>query len=264
MVPPVLKPVWDNPTNARALFTLRTGGVSAAPWDSWNLGNHVGDDPAAVQANRHRLARHTGARPVFLDQVHGWGVLQVDTDTPDGLQADACWTDKPGVACTVMVADCLPVLFTHARGNSVAAAHAGWRGLAGAGGQGVLEALLAAWPAAQGEGLSGVQAWLGPCIGPLAFEVGPEVRQAFGPEDSAVDACFVPQSTGGAGPGPYLANLPALARLRLQALGVRHIAGNDGSQPWCTVSDPGRFFSHRRDARSLGNSGRMAACIWRD
>lgn len=244
------------------MFTLRTGGVSMAPWSSWNLAHHVGDAPTAVQTNRERLAQATGVRPVFLEQVHGHGVQSIHRGTPDGLIADASWTDTPGVACTVMVADCLPVLFSAAGGKSVAAAHAGWRGLAGDRGQGVLEALLAAWPAAQGDGLAGVQAWLGPCIGPQAFEVGPEVRQAFGPLDPAVDGCFAAQPPKADGRMRYWANLPGLARLRLQALGVQWVGGNDGSIPWCTVSNPGRFFSHRRDTPVLGSSGRMAACVW--
>lgn len=258
------QPLWPQPAPVGALFTLRGGGVSTAPWYSWNLGGHVGDDPGAVRTNRARLAQQVGGRPVFLEQVHGVGVVRLQPDTPDGTEADACWTDTLGVACTVMVADCLPVLFTNAAGDSVAAAHAGWRGLAGQGGHGVLEALLATWPAAQGVGArAGLQAWLGPCIGPTAFEVGPEVRAAFGPDDPRVDVCFAPQAVAPGARQTYLANLPALARLRLEALGVRHTAGNDGSTRWCTVSNPGWFFSHRRDAAALGSTGRMAACIWR-
>ncbi len=244
-----------------AVFTTRCGGVSKAPFDSWNLGDHVGDDPADVALNRQRLHQRLGARPVFLQQVHGSGVVELRPDTPDGVEADACWTSHPGLACTVMVADCLPVLLAADDGSSVAAAHAGWRGLAGLDGRGILEALCAAWPAARTPAQRArVHAWLGPCIGPQAFEVGPEVRQAYVATDPAAQACFLPVQNAS---GKYLADLPALARRRLVALGITRIAGNDGGSPWCTVSQPSRFFSHRRDSLRLGGSGRMAACVWR-
>jgi YfiH family protein len=255
-----LIPNWPAPANVRAVFTSRAGGVSAPPYDSLNLGTHVGDRPESVAANRAALQRAVGAHPVFLNQVHGSAVLALDAATPDGLCADACVTRQRQLACTVMVADCLPVLLTTHDGRAVAAAHAGWRGLAGAGdagGQGVLEAVHAALLAQTG-GASTVLAWLGPCIGPSAFEVGPEVKAAF-----EAAGCFVPS-----GAGRFLADLPALARLRLQALGVSQIHGNDGSAPWCTVGNPSRFFSHRRDAgvhgNGFGTTGRMAACIWLD
>ena len=242
---------------AGAWMSTREGGQSAAPWDSFNLGDHVGDAPDDVRANRQLLADTLGVRPVFLQQVHGTGVLELGPQTPDGAQADACFTFAPGVACTIMVADCLPVVLWDAQGRWVAAAHAGWRGLAGEGGVGVLESL---WTALADRGARPDQAcaWLGPCIGPEAFEVGPEVMQAFvqGQPD-AVDA-FRP----GRG-GRLLADLPALARLRLRRLGFSEVLGNDGSSAWCTVSRPALFFSHRRDAARLGSSGRMAACIWR-
>jgi len=266
------------PAGVAAGITQRSGGVSAPPWDSLNLGDHVGDDPAHVQANRQRLADGLALHPVFMRQVHGNAVLRLQADTPDGLTADACWTDQPGLACTVLVADCLPLLLAAPDGHSVAAVHAGWRGLAGQGtaqGQGVLEALCAAWPAAQHPSQrAAIQVWLGPCIGPQRFEVGPEVRQAFTLHDPAAAACFVPlpgptavgagAQTGakeGAAAPKYLANLPALARLRLAALGFAHVAGNDGSADWCTVSQPARYFSHRRDGAVLGTTGRMAAWI---
>lgn len=246
------------PSGVQAWMSTRSGGASRAPWDSLNLGDHVGDAPEAVAANRARLQQALGARPVFLRQVHGTAVLELRSDTVGG-EADACFTFAPGVACTIQVADCLPVLLWDRQGQWVAAAHAGWRGLAGQGGVGVLEAL---WQALAARGAVAAQTgvWLGPCIGPSAFEVGPEVRAAFAEHaaPAAVKAAFQP------GQGDrWLANLPALARQRLQALGLREALGNDGSAPWCTASAAGRFFSHRRDAARLGSSGRMVACIWR-
>ena len=246
------------PAGLHAWMSTRSGGVSHAPWDSLNLGEHVGDNPEAVAANRARLQQALGTRPVFLRQVHGTAVLELHSDTLGG-EADACFTFAPGVACTIQVADCLPVLLWDRQGQWVAAAHAGWRGLAGRGGVGVLEALWQAL-AARGAVAARTGVWLGPCIGPTAFEVGPEVRAAFAEHGGgAAISAFRP------GQGDrWLAHLPALARLRLQALGLTDALGNDGSSSWCTVTGAGRFFSHRRDAFRLGSSGRMAACIWRD
>ena len=262
-----LVPDWPAPPSVRAVFSTRgqgaQDGASAAPFDFFNLGDHVGDDPAAVAANRERLRRVLGVRPIYLNQVHGSKVLALRPDTPDGARADAALTDRPGLACTVMVADCLPVLLTDRLGRAVAAAHAGWRGLAG----GVLEATLKQFralagmqqaPAAINKEASEIIAWLGPCIGPQAFEVGPEVRSAFVDDDAGATACFVPRADG-----KYLADLPALARRRLAAAGVARVHGNDGSADWCTVGNAARFFSYRRDQRRLGGSGRMAACVWR-
>jgi hypothetical protein len=263
-------PDWPAPPSVRALFTSRSGGVSVAPFDSFNLGDHVRDEPVAVAHNRGQLAQAVGQRPVFLQQVHGTAVAVLDANTPDGTVADACLSTVPGVVCTIMVADCLPVLFAHASGAVVAAAHAGWRGLAGAGapvaGQGVLENTMAALvaavqatdPAATPASVAQhTLAWLGPCIGPEAFEVGPEVREAFVAQQPAAHRAFVP-----VGGGKFLANLPALARGRLAAMGVTQMAGNDGTADWCTATQTSRFFSHRRDAARLGSTGRMAACIW--
>jgi hypothetical protein len=203
------------------------------------------------------LRQALGRRAVFLQQVHGREVLALDAAADDGLQADACVTREAGVACTIMVADCLPVLLATEDGAMVAAAHAGWRGLAGQGGQGVLETVHAAMNTD-----ARVLAWLGPCIGPSAFEVGAEVKAAFEAVQPDAASLFAP-----AGAGKYLADLPGLARLRLKALGVAQVYGNDGSDAWCTVRNPSRFFSHRRDAGPTGNgfgtTGRMAACIWR-
>lgn len=268
--PDWLVPDWPAPAGVRAVFTTRAGGVSTVPFDSMNLGTHVGDLPACVAANRALLERATGTHAVFLNQVHGAKVEVLDAATPEGLPADACATAQRRLACTVMVADCLPVLLTTEEGGVVAAAHAGWRGLAGAGtagGQGVLASIYESFRALAQQGCTQsaikVIAWLGPCIGPSAFEVGGEVKAAFEAVQPEAARFFVP-----AGPGKYLANLPALARLRLQALGITQIYGNDGSPPWCTVGNPSRFFSHRRDAGTPGNgsgtTGRMAACIWLD
>jgi YfiH family protein len=221
--------------------------VSPSPYQSFNLGTHVGDAPAAVAANRSVLRDVLGVRPVFLEQVHGVEATVLDDTTPDGARADACIALHPGIACTVMVADCLPVLFASACGTRVAAAHAGWRGLAA----GVLERTLERLTAHGGRR---PVVWLGPCIGPRAFEVGDEVRAAFEKHDPSMATCF---RAAGA-PGKWWADLPLIARKRLTAAGVRDIHGNDGTGIWCTASNPLRFFSHRRD----GVSGRFAACIW--
>lgn len=246
-----LRPQWPAPARVRAVCTTRSGGTSEAPFDSFNLGERVDDDPQRVAAHRAQLGSALRARPIFLHQVHGFEVIAARADTPDGLQADGAQTRTPGVACTAQVADCLPILLCDQAGEQVAALHAGWRGLAGAGaggGGGVVERGVAAMDAAPGELL----AWLGPCIGPQAFEVGEDVRQAFVAVDPAAAACF-----SALRPGKWLADLPALARHRLQAAGVQAIYGNDGSSAWCTVSQPARFFSFRRD----GVCGRMAAAI---
>lgn len=249
-----IQPDWPAPPGVRALFTTRVGGVSVAPFDSFNLGDHVRDQPLAVACNRERLAALTApARPVFLQQVHGTQVVRLTPDMPDGAVADACVVQGPGVVATIMVADCLPVLFAHASGTAVAAAHAGWRGLV----DGVIEVTARALHNAAGEGE--LLAWLGPCIGPRAFEVGAEVCEAFVAVDHGAAAHFWPL-----GKGKFLADLPALARRRLRAVGITNVHGNDGSPAWCTVTQASRFFSHRRDAVILGSTGRMAACIWID
>ncbi|MEJ8858255.1 peptidoglycan editing factor PgeF [Variovorax robiniae] len=242
----LLVPQWPAPAGVRAACTTRSGGASQGRFESLNLGDHVSDDAVAVAENRRRLQAEIGVRPVFLQQVHGVDVRRLDAADADGETADACVTTEAGLACTVMVADCLPVLFTDSEGRQVAAAHAGWRGLAA----GVLEATLATFGAGEK-----VMAWLGPCIGPTAFEVGAEVKAVFVAHDPASAACFKPAGAE----GKWLADLSGLARLRLQAAGAASIHGNDGTDAWCTVSNPSHFFSHRRD----GHSGRFAACIWR-
>lgn len=257
--PDWLVPQWPAPINVHAVCTTRTGGVSAGPYDSMNLGDHVGDQSASVAANRASLQASTGAQLVFLSQVHGTKVVDLHPRVAHGTVADASFTSQPGLACTIMVADCLPVLFTNSSGTLVAAAHAGWRSLVGENGQGVLEAVLKRFQdhalADQAPATPEVIAWLGPCIGPHAFEVGDEVRAAFGVADPAAFDHFQAK-----GSGKWLADLPGLARLRLQRLGVTEVFGNNGQPGWCTVSQPSRFFSYRRD----GVTGRMAASIWLD
>lgn len=253
-----IQPDWPAPPPVKAVMTSRQAGVSAGPWDSMNLGTHVGDVPSHVQSNREHLARLLGRRPVFLQQVHGVTSVKLSPSIPDGWEADACWTRESGVACAIMVADCLPVLLCAASGQWIAAAHAGWRGLAGQQGKGVLETLMSDLSLA-GCDVSNVLAWIGPCIGADAFEVGAEVLNAFEAGAGDVKAMFQPQSDG-----KFKADLAGLARLRLQSMGLTHIHGNDGTPDWCTVSRPDIFFSHRRDSRLFGSSGRMAACIWLD
>jgi YfiH family protein len=192
-----------------------------------------------------------------MNQVHGSAVLRLDSRSPNGQQADACLTDQTGVACTVMVADCLPLLLTTRQGRVVAAAHAGWRGLAGTQGLGVLEQTYKEFSALaqinKASIATDVIAWLGPCIGPDAFEVGDEVRAAFVQADARCAGYFKPKSAG-----KWLADLAGLARWRLQRLGVTQVFGNDSSAAWCTFSHPSKFYSFRRD----GLTGRLAACIW--
>ncbi|MCU0869618.1 MAG: peptidoglycan editing factor PgeF [Burkholderiales bacterium] len=239
-------PAWAPHPAVRALVTTRVGGTSAAPFDTMNVGVAVGDAPAAVALNRARLAAHLPAPPRWLTQVHGTGVVRhVAAATPDAPlpQADAAWTTDADVVCVVQMADCLPVLLAADDGSAVAAAHAGWRGLAA----GVLEATIDAMsmPPAR------LHAWLGPAIGPDRFEVGDDVRDAFTAADPGAAIAFRPGDRA----GKWWADLFVLARRRLAHAGIAHVAGGGT----CTASDPARFFSHRRD----GTSGRMAACIWR-
>jgi polyphenol oxidase len=240
----VLEPQWPAPRAVRAGFTLRTGGVSGGAYASLNLGAHVGDDATAVAENRRRLraALNLPGEPEWVEQVHGIGVLDLDAPEREGV-ADAVIARRGGQVCVVQVADCLPVLFASLRGDAVAVAHAGWRGLAA----GVLEATVARF----GIDPSELLAWLGPAIGPQHFEVGGEVRAGFLAHDPGAARAFVPNDRG-----RWLCDLRALARQRLRDTGVDAVYGVDS----CTYSDPGRFFSYRRD----GRCGRMAALIWLD
>ena len=239
-----LAPQWSVDARVGALMSTRAGGVSAAPFESLNLGRSAGDERASVDENRRRFAAALdGARPVWMSQVHGARVLRLPAG-PGPLEADAAICTEPGIACTVMVADCLPVLFAAPQGRGVGAAHAGWRGLAG----GVLEATVAALCEAAVCSAHELQAWLGPCIGPRQFEVGADVVAALGGGPRFVER-LRPD-----GALRWLADLPGLARERLLAAGVTQISGGTA----CTVEDASRFFSFRRD----GVTGRMAAAIW--
>jgi polyphenol oxidase len=245
---PWIEPEWPVPPNVHALSTTRRGGVSNAPWSSLNLGGHVNDNPAHVSENRRRLIEHAALpdTPQWLTQVHGSAVLELSANHRQSRQpprADAAYSASPGAICAVLTADCLPVLFADAAGREVAAAHAGWRGLAG----GVLEETLAHFSAPPGE----LRAWLGPAIGPAVFEVGADVKTAFTAWSSACETAFV-----GSGEGRWLADIYELARLRLRQAGLFNIFGGG----WCTFSDAERFFSFRRD----GETGRMATLIWID
>jgi YfiH family protein len=233
-------PDWPAPNKVRTLATTRMGGVSLPPYDSFNLGDHVGDDPAAVAQNREILRALLPAEPKWLKQVHGTAVARADrVDTL--VEADASVAFEPGTVCAVLTADCLPVLFCDRQGMRVAAAHAGWRGLAA----GVLEASVAAMQCDPAE----IMAWLGPAIGPQAFEVGSEVRDTFMRDLPETQTAFI------AGlPGKWLADIYELARLRLARAGVRQVYGGG----LCTHTDAGRFYSFRRDK----TTGRMASLIW--
>ena len=258
-----LVPDWPAPAHVQAVCTTRHGGVSLPPFDSLNLGRPSGDDAQAVDINRARLAGALGRDVNYLSQVHGIRSVQLGSPVPAGsVEADACTSVVPGVVCAMRVADCLPVLLTDTAGRAVSAVHAGWRGLA----NGVLESnfrqfaglLVGATAPVDHDAVSQqTLAWLGPCIGPTAFEVGPEVRAAFVQHDAQAAACFTPLHGN-----KWLGDLAGLARLRLRAMGVTRIYGNDSDTRWCTFNNPLRFFSHRRDNLTLGGSGRMAACIW--
>ena len=235
-------PDWPAPAGVKAFVTTRNGGVSTGPYTSLNLGTLVGDDPEAVARNRERVQAALPSEPRWLRQVHG--IVVVDAGEVDGqTTADAAFTRRRGIACVVQIADCMPVLVCDASGSTVAIAHAGWRGLAA----GIVERTVEAMdrPAAD------LIAWLGPAIGPTAFEVGEDVVRAFTADDPGSASAFSALREG-----KWLADLFALARRRLSRLGVRAVFGD----VVCTHSDARRFFSHRRD----GVTGRQAAFIWRE
>lgn len=259
-----------------ALMSARAGGVSRPPYDQCNLGDHVQDDPDAVARNRRVLAARMHAEPLWLTQVHGNRVVRFSReaaphdpdrfcvmDLPAQPEADGAFTTEPGLACTVMVADCLPVLLAAPEGRGVAALHAGWRGLAGAGtlqGQGIVHTGVRALCEATGCDPSALRVWLGPCIGPAQFEVGPDVLQGFGVDPVAgvshhrfVARHLPAMATGEMAAPRWLADLPGLAQDTLRTLGVVDISGGR----WCTVTDGSRFFSFRRDRVT----GRQAASI---
>lgn len=236
---PLIVPDWQVPPRVRACVTTRLGGVSVAPWNSFNPSKNSGDDPAAVAENRQRLRAELPAEPFWLNQVHGVRCVEA---CGDESEADASFTRHPGVVCAVLTADCLPVLMCDSFGTVVGAVHAGWRGLLG----GVIEATAEQLKAAGGDELI---AWFGPAIGPQAFEVGGEVRDAFIAEDPSATVAFAPYRGQ-----KFLCDIYALADLRLQRVGVCRAISAD----FCTVTDSDRFFSYRRD----GITGRMASCIW--
>lgn len=237
---------WPVPARVRGFSTLRRGltvGVSKPPFDDFNLGAHCGDQSAAVETNRAALgwAGALPTSPCWLRQMHGTRVWRFDAPTAVEIEADASVTSVPGVVLAVLTADCLPVLFAARDGSEVGAAHAGWRGLCA----GVLENTVAAMRSAPTD----LIAWLGPAAGPQAYEVGEEVRTAFVDRDPLAASAFVATR-----PGHWLCDLYALARQRLAAVGVHAVSGGVR----CTISEPARFFSHRRD----GRSGRMASLVW--
>ncbi|NLF54060.1 MAG: peptidoglycan editing factor PgeF [Thauera phenolivorans] len=238
---PLIVPDWPAPPTVRALVSTRAGGVSHPPYESLNLATHVGDATQAVSENRARLRKLLPSEPLWLEQVHGCTVAV--TETGGGVPcADASVARTPGRVCAVLTADCLPVLFCNEAGTVVAAAHAGWRGLAA----GVLEATLARMEVPPRE----VIAWLGPAIGPASFEVGGEVRDAFVGDDAGAAAAFRPGDRA----GKWMADLFQLARLRLTRAGVSAVHGGG----ICTHADSARFYSYRRD----GVTGRFASLVW--
>lgn len=242
MTSELILPDWPAPQRVRSCSSTRRGGVSQTPYDSLNLGAHVGDRPEAVLDNRQRLVTLADlpAMPQWLNQVHGTQVVSLASSASGVPTGDAAYTNQPGLVCAVMTADCLPVLFCSDRGDEVAAAHAGWRCLC----SGVLEATLRHFRSPA----SSVMAWLGPAIGPQAFEVGPEVRDAYIELHPVAADAFIAKDN------KFIADIYQLARLRLQAQGVTKIFGGDA----CTVTQADKFFSYRRD----GTTGRMASLIW--
>ncbi len=240
MNPDWITPDWPAPAAVRACVTTRDGGVSVAPYASFNLGNHVGDVPAHVAQNRARVRAALPAEPVWLKQTHGLLVADATLAQPEA-EADASVARQLDRVCVVMTADCLPVLFCDQAGTVVGAAHAGWRGLA----DGILEQTVAAMLVPPGQ----IMAWLGPAIGPGEFEVGEEVQAIFVADLPGASAAFQASK-----PGKWLADIYQLARLHLARLGVRQVYGGG----LCTYTDATRFYSYRRD----GITGRMASLIW--
>ncbi len=239
-----LSPPWQTPSNVRAFSTTRQGGFSVAPYTSFNLGHHVGDDQTAVQNNRILLTEQLGLPqfPLFLNQVHSTKIIRLPYHGTD-MNADAVYTDQKNQVCLVMTADCLPVLFTNTQGNEVAAVHAGWRGLC----DGILEQTVQCFKSAP----QAIKAWLGPAIGPTVFQVGQDVVDQFVLQDPQAITAFTPDSTN---QGKYFANLYLLATQRLHKLGITQIIGGEH----CTYLEQDDFFSYRRD----GITGRMASLIW--
>jgi polyphenol oxidase len=244
-----LRPDWPAPATIRAIFTTREGGASEGNFAGFNIGLGAGDDPDAVSANRAQLRAALPGDVTWLRQVHGTHCVQLPI--AGDLTADAAWTCEIGQVCAVQVADCMPVFLACRDGSAVGVAHAGWRGMAA----GVIESTVDALRLSSPEHLI---AWLGPSIGPSAFEVGPEVRAAFLEQDPGAGHAFLARRTGGG--EKWLCSLPTLARRRLNRLGVMAVFGGD----FCTYSDPVRFYSYRRATHEGCRTGRMAALIWRE
>jgi len=238
----LITPDWPAPDSIRAMSTTRLGGFSQAPYDSMNVGTHVGDVLAVVSQNREQLNQvaNIAADPLWLKQVHGTDIIHASTWHPNS-EADAIYSNQPAQVCTIMTADCLPVLLTDKQGKQVAAAHAGWRGLL----NGILENTVSQFSGARDD----ILVWLGPAIGPEQFEVGQEVYDAFTAHSNDAKQAFK-----FSGDTHYVADIYLLAKQRLLALGIKQIYGGD----FCTVTEEQRFFSYRRD----GVTGRMASLIW--
>ncbi|QFH51053.1 purine nucleoside phosphorylase YfiH [Leclercia adecarboxylata] len=238
----LIVPQWPAAAGVAACSSTRIGGVSEGAWESLNLGAHCGDDLNHVEENRQRMfaAGQLPSKPVWLEQVHGTAVLRLTGEPYASKRADASYSNTPGTVCAVMTADCLPVLFCNRAGTEVAAAHAGWRGLCA----GVLEETVACFA----DSADNILAWLGPAIGPQAFEVGSDVREAFMAHDPQAESAFRPVGE------KYMADIYQLARQRLTHLGISQIYGGDR----CTFTEKGDFFSYRRDK----TTGRMASFIW--
>jgi len=236
-----IHPEWPAPANVKALQTTRLGGISAAPYDTLNLGLHVGDDPVRVNRNRQLLEPLLPSEPVWLEQVHGTVVANADA-AECRVVADACIARQSGSVCVVMTADCLPVLLCDEDGTVVGAVHAGWKGLAA----GVIEATVQEMGVAPDK----LMAWLGPAIGPHAFEVGEDVRAAFIAHDLQATVAFIPLAVA----GKFRTDIARLARQRLNALGITRISGGT----FCTYHQKDKFYSYRRD----GVTGRMGTFIW--
>ena len=251
----LIKPDWPGlPANVHAYTTTRKGGVSLAPFDGghtyngFNLASHVGDDPVAVARNHQRLNLCLPSPVTFLSQVHG-NVASDAAKIFPGHRADACFTTETSVVCAVLTADCLPVLFSDTKGGVVAAAHAGWRGLA----SGILQMTAQKM---RESGAKEIIAWLGPAIGPTQFEVGQDVFDAFSQVLKNASAYFKPKQTEHQFEAKYLADIYGLARNLLSEVGINQVDGGI----YCTVTESDKFYSYRRD----GVTGRMASVIWMD
>jgi len=236
----LIRPDWDAPPNVFAFTTTRKGGFSEGPWTSLNLSRSGGDDPENVSTNRRLLSGLLPDKPCWISQVHGTNVASWEEANAEVVTADAIYTHRPGQVCAVLTADCLPVVFCDRGGTQVAVAHAGWRGLAG----GILESTVAKMGCESAD----LMAWMGPAIGPEAFEVGKDVYDEFVNQNAEDVIAFRPHSDR------WLADLYQLARLRLARVGVGEVSGGD----CCTYSDNSRFYSYRRD----GVTGRMATMTW--